>query len=213
MRFAAVGALLCLVAGPVNASVIDYTVPTGYIGLAIDAYEPLAQSFKANGTKIKSVGFSFFPINSGLQIDPIQIDLYEGDGISGALWASRTVDLGVGDGVIDIDFDFPALTFTPGSQYTLALSVGGSSAIPLYQGVRIHTKDVYADGRLSSPAPYLFEPCVSGGCDLAFRVSMTDAVASVPELASWVQMIFGLALVGFAVRLRRPLACSSGSMR
>jgi hypothetical protein len=210
MKRAVIGTMLGLFSCPASAA-IDFTdTPGSFNVYQINALEALGQSFTAAGTKIVSVGFAFDPINSWAATEPLKIDLLDGEGLSGAMLATQTVDLGAGEGIIDIDFGFPGLTLVSGNRYTLALSIIGSSP---YQGIRVHEYegDVYGGGRLYSQASFLPSTCQAGGCDLAFRVTMADDVASLPEPASWAMMILGFGLVGSALRTsgnRRKVAAA-----
>lgn len=190
----ALAVMLCLLSTPSEADTIDFTNSGGGGGLAIGAYDPIGQSFLATAPNLVSIGFKFTAMNAGFPIQPIELDLLDGNGLSGAILATKTLDLGTGDGTFD--FAFSNISLVVGNTYTASLKVVGNSP---YQGIAFSGSLGYDYGRLYTSEP-LHPLCDGGGCDLAFRVTMVDAAPAIPEPATWGMISLGIFALGAVSR-------------
>ena len=218
VRFAARAlVLVSAIAAPAIAQAADtievVSGTTGARGAQIAAYGPIGQSFTAIDNNLTSFGFQFQTFNADVAAAPVTWSLLAGNGLSGAVIATRTLTLPstlpARTGTF-YDFDVSGTSVTVGQQYTAVLSTGTTRyGIALGPEVNIYTGvflggDAYAGGQAFFTRP-AFSNCTNdatSNCDLNFRVTGTNSVAAVPEPTSWAMMVGGLAALGGSLRRR-----------
>lgn len=191
-RFLCAALLSCGVVAPVGAITIEQGSRDG--SLAVNSFEPVAQSFTAMGSELTSFSFFYTAMNPSFPYSTLQLDLYEGAGTTGMLLASTSVDPGLGyQGYVDTDFS--DLVLTAGAIYTAALSVPGTSP---HWGIYIGRGNLYGGGDLLVDIPFF---CNADTCDASFRAVFTDSATDVPEPATL--GLLGLSVLGVAGARRR----------
>ncbi len=170
-------------------------------GLQISYFGPIGQSFVAFAPMLTSIGFVYRVSTSFVPIAPVTMNLYGGAGFAGDLIATRTFTPGA-DGNNFFDTDFTGTALTVGSTYTAAVSTPTA-----YFGIAV-TPNIYDGGQAYSRIDLADYPIGAGGrtLDLQFRIVATDAIAAVPEPATWAMMLVGFGLVGAGLRRRAPAA-------
>ncbi|MHA6718176.1 PEPxxWA-CTERM sorting domain-containing protein [Sphingomonas sp. RS6] len=224
MRFAYIAAIAATLSAAPALAQTSETVevvsgPTGMRAVTVAAYDPLGQSFTAFAQHLTSFGFQFEALNPSSANTPITYQLLAGEGFGGSVVTSGTFTLP--DSINNrtatwFDFDLTGTDVVVGNRYTMVISTGSyRNAVVLGPEVNIYTGevlggDVYAGGTAlfqASNQPYSGFCASSGTCDLNFRVSGYNDVASgVPEPASWAMMIGGIGLAGAARRRRLRVA-------
>lgn len=200
LRAAASAAVLATAAGAASAGTIENTL--GQFDAAIGFYAPLGQSFTAIDPELLSIGFAYSDLNPGSDNTPITLSLYAGNGVGGALIASRTFTLpdvlpSITDPPSIIDTDFSGVSLIVGQEYTAALTT-----MSFKVGV-VYGADGYAGGTTTSP----LSQC-STGCDTDFRIvgRSDNGPGGVPEPAAWALMLTGFLAAGSVLRSRPRLA-------
>ncbi|NIJ08952.1 hypothetical protein FHS31_002582 [Sphingomonas vulcanisoli] len=217
LRHFLAAAVLAAVATPaLQAATTTVMSGSGIRALQIAYYSPVGQSFISAGTELTSFGFDFQTFNQGQANTPVTLTLRSGDGLTGAIVASRTMTLPTIPYDRDnhwYDFDFTGTALTAGATYTALLSTS-SSLLGIVYGpdVNIYTGavlggDAYTGGEIVT-SQTLSSPCAAGNniCDTNFRFTTTGDAAAVPEPASWAMMVGGFALLGATLRRRRATA-------
>jgi len=170
---------------------------------------PVGQSFVAEGA-LSSFGFQFASLATSAVNASVTFTLRQGSGTAGALVTTRTATVtGAANRAINwFDFDLTGLTagVVAGQTYTALVSTGTANLGFAFgpdvdeDGVPTSTA-VYANGALVAGRAVAGCGTGNAACDANFR--FTNAVAAVPEPASWALMIGGMALIGGAARRRR----------
>lgn len=183
--------------------------------VSINFREPIGQSFTAFTDTITSVGFQFGSLNPSQPNNPISLNIYAGETLTGtSLYStSFTLPSSINSRTPTwFDVALPDLAITNGSVYSLVLATGSSSrnAIAVGPGFNVQTGqftggDAYTGGRaFASQALYSNCPNTPGSiCDLNFRVTGDVLAGAVPEPGSWALLILGFAVIGGALRASR----------
>jgi hypothetical protein len=200
-----------MIAVPAGAvTTVEVTPGTGQRSLTLANFAPLGQSFLSTGTELLSFGFQVQTLNAPLANGPITLSIINGDGLSGALVAARSVTF---SGIPAtrtptwVDFDFTGTALLNGARYS-AIITSASNRFGLIYGPNINLNngallgpDAYADGRFLATG-FNDRPCSTGACDANFRFTTDTALAPVPEPSTWALMILGMGVVGGAMRRR-----------
>jgi hypothetical protein len=138
-----VAALALLLGGVGQARAGLIRVDTFNMDWQIQAVEPLGQTFQAEDSSIRSIGFYLTDLNPQFPTDhSVSISLYQGEGSAGLLLGSRTIN-GIPDGFPGfVAADFSSVTLTVGQTYTAYLS----DATPRW-GVAVGEPNPYANGQ------------------------------------------------------------------
>ncbi|MGH8176184.1 MAG: hypothetical protein ACREV5_07995 [Steroidobacter sp.] len=187
MRAVLIAGLLILTPSLASAGLILQDQENGVF--QVNAFEPIGQSFTAEDAGVL-IAFQMECINCGFpNADALRMDLFSGDGLGGALLASRSFSLISGfAGFFDVDFS--ALVLSVGSRYTAALSVLGDDP---YWGVRVSTTDVYSGG---SAYARECQTCGPAAAELAFRVTpVTPVNVSEPGVLALLAVSFTVFLL------------------
>ncbi len=175
----------------------------GQFDAAITAFQPLGQTFTAIDTALLSIGFAYSDINPSADNEPITLKLFEGEGMGGALLATRSFTLPAilpttFDTPVFVDIDFSGVSLVLGGVYTAALSAGAS-----YKVAAVYGSDHYAGGH----AIGALTNC-GASCDLNFRVVGDSPVSAAPEPAAWALLLAGFGLAGGALRRARRVTAA-----
>ena len=213
LSFAVAVAVSFALAAPALAETVQIT--SGTRGATISSFDPIGQSFTAVDSDLTAFGFQFQSLNPGSANNPITFTLREGEGLTGAVLATRvfTLPATINSRVpVFFDIDITGTRVTIGQRFTALLTTEGSrNAITFGPDLNLSTGapltgDAYAGGRLVFAA----DPDANGFCtrnsicDANFRVMGTRLASAVPEPGTWATMIGGFGLVGAALRRRRP---------
>jgi hypothetical protein len=171
----------------------------------IAAFQPIGQSFVAEATQVQvAIAFGFEEVNPGFPNEPLEMSLYQGEGLGGPLLSTVTFSLPNGfTGFFNVDFS--SVLLDVGAVYTAAVSVPTSS--PLW-GVQFSTSDVYPFGRLVTDNSTFYEifcgSATNTQCaDLRFRVTS----ATIPEPGLWSLLLAIVFASSLKLRRRRhPLS-------
>ena len=182
--------LLAGLADPCVAGTI--LIPNGGSNFQVAFHAPIGQSFTAEDPFVFAALYFKVMNPAADSADPVRYDLYQGNGIGGALLASRTVTPTPGFlGFVDADFSL--LPLVVGGQYTLVASIVGGSP---YWGVQSTTADhLYAGGNA------IIQSTLQMNNDMALRVTPITVSSPVPEPASLV--LLGTGILGVSLRRRR----------
>lgn len=188
--------------------------PAGTRAVSIAAFDPIGQTFTAFTDTITSVGFQFSSLNPSNPNDPITLRIFAGETLTGtSLFTNAfTLPASINSRTPQwFDIAVPSLAVTIGQRYSLILQTSASFRNALVVGPDFNPStnqfsggDAYAGGRLLS-ASTTFPNCAgaTNNCDANFRVTGVNAVAPVPEPATWAMLIIGFLAVGGTVRASR----------
>lgn len=223
IRTIAAAAALTAASLPMAAQAADtlqvVSGPTGQRGVQINFNGPLGQSFTAIDSDLTSFGFQFQTFND-VAGAPVTFTLRSGSGLTGAVVATRTLNLPTTlparTGQF-YDFDITGTTVTVGQQYTAVLSTASTRyGVALGPEQNIYT-GAFLGGDAYTGGQAFFTPSVFGTLpftatndpssiyDLNFEVTgfNPDATAAVPEPAQWTLVMGAIGMAGGALRRRR----------
>lgn len=161
----------------------------------VRAFSPMGQSFTAEYSGLQGIGFAFSAFNSLSPVVPVTVNLLSGDGLSGALIASREITpvdwLG---NVNQFSFaDFTGVNLTVGAMYTATLATSNN-----YWAV-----DLNIDGYRGGSGHFTNgEGSIAPGSDLLFRVTSSTEVPE-PTTASLLAIGLVSAVIGAGRRRAR----------
>lgn len=206
-------AALSVVAAPAHAATTVVDVTTNR-SLTISSFDPVGQTFTADGNQLSSFGFQLVSLNPTAANTAITLTLYDGAGFGGAVLATRSIlptNLPLQNRAPGwLDFDLTGTALTPGNTYTAALTTSGTRfalnygpPINIYTGVA-QGGDAYTGGNLVATNLGSNRVCATGICDSNFRFTTLNNSA-VPEPATWAMMLGGFGAMGLTLRRRRGL--------
>lgn len=194
--------------GKAQAAVVTTVNPTATKTIVISstlAPDTVGQTFVPTEDRLTGLGFRFGSSTTSTT-GTVTLSIYEGAIAAGtslpasALYTSQSTLTGLGFRSLGNYFDLFSgnIAVNANASYTAVLTA--TSNVLLGFG----SSDGYAPG-------YLLQTTVNDAtcrstptaCDASFRFTTATALAPVPETATWIMMMGGLALAGGALRYRR----------
>ena len=178
--------LLPIVANHAHGVTIS-SLTDGKVTSQINYYNPIGQTFQAEGTFLNSFAFYYTVLNGAMPNSTITLSIYAGIGDGGALIGAETFSLDAAhNGLHAVNFSSLGSVFTIGNQYSAMLTNTNS-----YWGI-YRSNNGYANGN-----------AIEGGVAYeSFDQRFSATFSSVPDTGSTAALL-GAGVVALAFARRR----------